>query len=80
MIPWTICSTARYCCKNYTETIDLNTNTLFEIGFGGLGDQPGGIIFVFTVSETVEDNDVFTIAAGDGVRISGGFAMIIQSP
>lgn len=66
--------------ENYTETVDFNTNTLFEIGFGGLGDQPGGIIFDLTVSETVEDNGVFTIAADDVVTITGGFAMIIQSP
>ena len=66
--------------ENYTETIDFNSNTLFEIGFGGLGDQPGGIVFDLTVSETVENNGVFTIAADDVVTITGGFAMIIQSP
>ena len=66
--------------ENYTETIDFDTNTLFEIGFGGLSGQPGGVIFDLTVSETVEDNGVFTISADDVIRIWGGFAMIIQAP
>ena len=66
--------------ENYTETIDFDTNTLFEIGFGGLSGQPGGVIFDLTVSETVEDNGVFTISAEDVIRIWGGFAMIIQAP
>ena len=66
--------------ENYTETIDFNTNTLFEIGFGGLSGQPGGVIFDLTVSETVEDNGVFTISAEDVISIWGGFAMIIQAP
>lgn len=66
--------------QDYTETIDFNTNTLFEIGFGGLSGQPGGVIFDITVSETVENNGVFTIAADDVITISGGFVMIIQAP
>jgi hypothetical protein len=66
--------------ENYTETVDFDTNTLFEIGFGGLSGQPGGVIFDLTVSETVEDNGVFTIAADDVINIWGGFAMIIQAP
>jgi hypothetical protein len=66
--------------ENYTETVDFNTNTLFEIGFGGLSGQPGGVIFDLTVSETVENNGVFTIAAEDVISIWGGFAMIIQAP
>ncbi len=66
--------------ENYTETVDFNTNNLFEIGFGGLSGQPGGVIFDLTVSETVEENGVFTIAADDVVTITGGFAMIIQAP
>ena len=64
--------------QDYTETVDFDTNTLFEIGFGGTSGQPGGVIFDLTVSETVEDNGVFTIS--DVMLISGGFAMIIQSP
>jgi hypothetical protein len=66
--------------ENYTETVNFDTNTLFEIGFGGLSGQPGGVIFDLTVSETVEDNGVFTIAADDIITITGGFAMIIQAP
>ena len=66
--------------QDYTETVDFNTNTLFEIGFGGLSGQPGGVIFDLTVSETVENNGVFTISPDDVIRIHGGFAMIIQSP
>jgi hypothetical protein len=38
--------------ENYTETVDTNTNTLFEIGFGGVSNQPGGIIFDLTIAET----------------------------
>ena len=53
---------------------------MFEVGFGGLSGQPGGVIFDLTVSETVEENGVFTIAADDVVTITGGFAMIIQAP
>jgi hypothetical protein len=66
--------------ENYTETVDFNTNTLFEIGFGGLSGQPGGVIFDLTVSETLENDGVFTIPADDVITITGGFAMIIQSP
>lgn len=64
--------------ENYTETVDFDTNTLFEIGFGGLSGQPGGVIFDLTVSETIEDNGVFVI--NDSANIFGGFAMIIQAP
>jgi hypothetical protein len=66
--------------ENYTETVNFDTNTLFEIGFGGLSGQPGGVIFDLTVSETVEDNGVFTISPDDIITITGGFAMIIQDP
>ncbi len=66
--------------ENYTETIDFSTNTLFEIGFGGLSGEPGGVIFDLTVSETVEDNGVFTIPPDNWFIITGGFAMIIQAP
>jgi hypothetical protein len=66
--------------ENYTETVNFDTNTLFEIGFGGLSGQPGGVIFDLTVSETVEDNGVFTISPDDIITITGGFAMIIQAP
>jgi hypothetical protein len=53
---------------------------LLDIGFGGLSGESGGIIFDLTVSETVEENGVFTIAADDVITITGGFAMIIQAP
>ncbi|MDH3586673.1 MAG: hypothetical protein OEQ30_06255 [Gammaproteobacteria bacterium] len=66
--------------ENYTETVDFSTNTLLDIGFGGLSGESGGIIFDLTVSETVEENGVFTIAADDVITITGGFAMIIQAP
>lgn len=64
---------------NYTETVDFNTNVLFEIGFGGLSGQPGGVSFNLTISETVEDQGVLTIPLENVVEVSGGFAMIIQS-
>lgn len=66
--------------ENYTETIDFNTNSLFEIGFGGLSGQPGGVIYDITLSETLEDNTVFTILPEDIITLTGGFALIIQMP
>lgn len=66
--------------ENYTETVDFNTNTLFEIGFGGLTGQPGGVIYDVTLSETQEDLSVFTILPEDIVTLTGGFALIIQQP
>jgi hypothetical protein len=66
--------------ENYTETIDYNTNTLFEIGFGGTSGQPGGIVFDLTMAETVEEAGVFTIPPEGVIDITGGFTMIIQSP
>jgi hypothetical protein len=66
--------------QDYTETVDFNTNTLFEIGFGGLSGEPGGVVFNLTVSETVEANGIFTISPENVVTITGGFAMIIQAP
>lgn len=65
--------------QNYTETVDFNTNTLFEIGFGDLNGLPG-VVFDVTVSETVETDGVFTIAPEGVVTVTGGFAMIIQAP
>jgi hypothetical protein len=53
---------------------------LFEIGFGGLSNQPGGVIFDLTLSETVQNDEVFTISPDDILAITGGFAIIIQSP
>jgi len=66
--------------ENYTETIDAITGTLFEIGFGGLGGQPGGIVYDVTFSDTVENQGVFTIPPEGVMTISGGFALIIQAP
>lgn len=64
--------------QDYTETVDTDSNTLFEIGFGSLGDGPGGVVFDLAVSETEEDNGVFTIAPEDVIVVAGGFVMIIQ--
>ncbi len=64
--------------QDYTETVDTNTNTLFEIGFGSISGRPGGIIFDLEVSETEEANGAFTIAPEDVFTLTGGFAMIIQ--
>jgi len=66
--------------EDYTETIDSVTGTLFEIGFGGLSGEPGGVVFNLTIAETVEDQGVFTIPPDDVIIVTGGFAMIIQSP
>lgn len=66
--------------ENYTETIDFNNNSLFEIGFGGLSGQPGGVIYDITLSETQEDASIFTILPEDIVTVTGGFALIIQVP
>jgi hypothetical protein len=66
--------------QNYTETVDFSDNSLFEIGFGGLSGQPGGVIYDITLSETQEDNTVFTILPEDIVTLTGGFVLIIQVP
>jgi hypothetical protein len=66
--------------ENYNEVVDFNTNTLFQIGFGGLSGEPGGIIFDLTLSGTVENSGVFTISPDNVIAITGGFAMIIQRP
>jgi hypothetical protein len=67
--------------QDYTESVDFDTGVLFDIGFGGLGaNAPGGVIFDFTISETVEDQGVWTIATDDVITISGGFVLNIQRP
>ena len=66
--------------QDYTETVDSNTGDLFEIGFGGIGDVPGGVIFDLTISETVEDVGVWTIPADGVITVSGGFSVTIQAP
>jgi hypothetical protein len=67
--------------QDYTESVDFNTGVLFDIGFGGLGaNAPGGVIFNFTFSETVEDQGIWTIPADEVITISGGFVLNIQQP
>jgi len=66
--------------ENYTETIDTNNNTLFEIGFGGLSGEPGGVIYDLTISDTEENQSIFTISPDDIIAVTGGFALIIQMP
>ena len=67
--------------QDYQESVDFNTGVLFDIGFGSLGaGAPGGVIFDFTISETVEDQGVWSIAADDVITISGGFVLNIQRP
>jgi hypothetical protein len=67
--------------QDYTESVDFNTGVLFDIGFGGLGaNAPGGVIFDFTFSETVEDQGIWTIPADDVITVSGGFVLNIQQP
>ena len=66
--------------EDYTEAIDSNNGTLFEIGFGGLSGQPGGVSFEVTISDTEEDQGVFSIPADGIVVLDGGFAVIIQAP
>jgi len=66
--------------ENYAETIDSTTNTLFEVGFGSLGNGPGGVIFDnLKISETQEDMDGdFTIDPEDDLIVNGGFVLIFQ--
>jgi hypothetical protein len=66
--------------ENYTETIDAITGVLFEIGFGGLSGQPGGVVYDMTISDTMENQGIFTIPPEGVMTINGGFALIIQSP
>ena len=64
--------------EDYTETVDMLDNTLFEIGFGGLSGQPGGVIYDMTIAETEENQGIFMILPDNVVSVTGGFAMIIQ--
>jgi len=66
--------------ENYIETIDTVTGSLFEIGFGGLSGEPGGVVYEMTISDTEENQGVFTIPPEDAITINGGFALIIQMP
>lgn len=66
--------------QDYTESIDYSGPYIFEIGFGGIGDVPGGVIFDFTVSETVANEGVWTIPADDVITVTGGFSLTIQAP
>lgn len=66
--------------ENYTETIDSNNGTLFEIGFGGLSGELGGVFYELTISDTDENQGVFTIPPEDVITVNGGFALIIQAP
>ena len=67
--------------QDYTESVDYNTGVLFSIGFGGLGaGAPGGVIFDFSFSETVEAGGVWTIPPDGVMTVSGGFVMNIQQP
>ena len=66
--------------QDYTESIDYSGPYIFEIGFGGIADVPGGVIFDFTVSETVENEGVWTISADDVITVTGGFSLTIQAP
>jgi hypothetical protein len=67
--------------QDYQESVNFNTGVLFDIGFGGLSaGAPGGVIFDFTISETVEDQGVWTIPADGVITISGGFVLNIQQP
>ena len=49
-------------------------------GGGGGANAPGGVIFDLTISETVEDQGIWTIPAEDVITISGGFVLNIQQP
>jgi hypothetical protein len=66
--------------QDYTESIDYSGPYIFEIGFGGIGDVPGGVIFDFTVSDTVENEGVWTIPADEVITVTGGFTVTIQAP
>ena len=66
--------------EDYTESNNFDNTTLFEIGFGGLGGQPGGVVYDMTISDTVENQGVFTIPPEGVMTINGGFALIIQAP
>jgi len=67
--------------QDYTETVDFDTGVLFDIGFGSLGgNAPGGVIFDITISETEENQGVWTIPADEVITLSGGFVLNIQQP
>lgn len=66
--------------EDYTGPIDMNNNPLFEIGFGGIGDVSGGVIFELTISETVENQGIWIIPVDGVIAVTGGFSVTIQMP
>ena len=66
--------------SNYIEEVDAN-NTLTRIGFAPVGNTYGGIdFFALTISETEENQGVFTIDPAAVITVRGGFWMLLSQP
>ena len=66
--------------QNYIEVIDAS-NTLTRIGFGPDNNVSGGVLyFDWRVSETQEDQGVYTILPEDQIEVNGGFSMVFTQP
>jgi hypothetical protein len=66
--------------QNYIEVIGAN-NTLTRIGFGPANNVSGGVLyFDWSVSETVENEGVFSIDPGSRIEVNGGFSMVFTQP
>ena len=65
---------------NYIEEIDAS-NTLTRIGFAPVGNTYGGIdFFELIISETEENQGVFTIDPAAVITVYGGFWMLLSQP
>ncbi len=66
--------------SNYIEEIDAN-NTLTRIGFAPVGNTYGGIdFFELRISETEENQGMFTIDPAAVITVRGGFWMLLSQP
>lgn len=64
--------------SNYVEEIDAS-NTLTRIGFAPVGNIYGGIdFFNLTISETEENQGIFTIDPEAVITVYGGFWMLLS--
>ncbi len=66
--------------SNYIEEINAS-NTLTRIGFAPVGNTYGGIdFFDLTISETEENQGIFTIDPAGVITVFGGFWILLSQP
>jgi hypothetical protein len=65
--------------QNYIEEVNAS-NVLVRIGFGPTADMDGGIVFVgWTLSDTSDDQGVYTIDHSGDLTIRGGFSLMFEA-